>query len=132
MIKVSSLKCDKAWAFDKIGRSATLYATHGYHRYPAKFIPQIVQKIINRYSEEKDVVLDPFGGCGTTLVEARLQKRNSIGVDVNDVAVIISKAKTKEIIASKIYNDFLYTISFSQKLSKTNTPTKTIIKKVMK
>ncbi|MEM4233263.1 MAG: DNA methyltransferase, partial [Thermoplasmata archaeon] len=52
-----------------IGRQVS-YATHGIHRYPAKFIPQVPRLCINRYSDPGETVLDPFMGSGTTLLEA--------------------------------------------------------------
>ena len=67
--------------------------THGYHRYPAKFIPQIVHRLINEYTEIGDTVLDPFGGCGTTLVEAKILGRKSIGFDINPIAKLITQTK---------------------------------------
>jgi len=88
---------DSNWSFSKIKRRETLYASHGYHRYPAKFIPQLANKLIKGYSKKGDIVLDPMGGCGTTLVESKLNGRNSIGVDINRVAVLIAKTKTKAI-----------------------------------
>ena len=71
--------------------------THDYHPYPAKFIPQIPRHLITNLSQKKDLVLDPFVGCGTTLVEANLLGRNSIGVDVNPLASLISKVKATSI-----------------------------------
>lgn len=59
------------------------YLTHNLHPYPAKFIPQIPKELIVRLSKKNNWVLDPFCGSGTSLVEARLTGRNSIGVDVN-------------------------------------------------
>lgn len=94
MINFNLLKPNKDWSFSDVKRGKTLYATHGYHKYPAKFIPQLVRKVIVKYSRPGEVVLDSFGGCGTTLVEAKLNGRKSIGLDVNKVAVLISKAKT--------------------------------------
>ena len=72
----------------------TTYMTHNIHPYPAKFIPQIPHHFIGEYSNVGDCVLDPFCGSGTTLVEAALAKRNSIGVDVNPIATLVSRAKT--------------------------------------
>jgi DNA modification methylase len=94
MVDLNSVRSDKDWSFASVGRRETLYATHGYHRYPAKFIPQLVRKIIMKYSKSGDLVLDSFGGCGTTLVESKLSGRESIGLDVNEVAVLIAKVKT--------------------------------------
>ena len=97
MINLNRLRCNDDWSFSDIKRSQSLYASHGYHRYPAKFIPQLVRKIILQYSVPKDIVFDPFGGCGTTLVESRLNMRNSIGIDINKVAVLITKAKIRDV-----------------------------------
>jgi site-specific DNA-methyltransferase (cytosine-N4-specific) len=72
----------------------TLYASHGLHPYPAKFIPQIPQHLILELSSPGDIILDPFCGSGTTLVEALLLERNAIGIDANPLACLISKAKT--------------------------------------
>ena len=67
---------------------------HALHPYPARFIPQIPRKAIKEWSEKGDVILDPFCGCGTTLLESVLLERPAIGVDNNDVAHLISQAKT--------------------------------------
>ena len=97
MMDVDSLRADKDWSFPDVKPRDASYATHGYHRYPAKFIPQLVESLIKTYSREGDLVLDPMGGCGTTLVEAKLNGRNSVGIDVNKVAVLIARAKTQPI-----------------------------------
>ena len=82
------------WSFRDAGRSETTAFTHDYHRYPAKFIPQIVRKLINDYAPKKtQIVCDPFGGCGTTLVEAKLLGHKSIGFDINPVAKLITQTK---------------------------------------
>jgi DNA modification methylase len=67
---------------------------HGLHPYPAKFIPQIPRKAIKLWTKPGDLVYDPFCGCGTALLEARLMGRPSIGVDNNAVACLVSEAKT--------------------------------------
>src|SRR3989344_5636622 len=86
------------WSFRDVGRSQTTAFTHDYHRYPAKFIPQIVRKLIKDYAPSgTQVVCDPFGGCGTTLVEAKLLGHKSIGFDINPVAKLITQTKTTAI-----------------------------------
>jgi len=71
----------------------TQYLLHSLHSYPARFIPQIPKRAISRWSKPGEIVLDPFCGSGTTLLECALSGRNSIGVDNNPVATLISKAK---------------------------------------
>jgi DNA modification methylase len=68
--------------------------THGLHKYPAKFFPELPRWFIRRYSEEKDIVLDPFLGSGTTNVEALLLRRHSVGIDVDPFSRFLSRVKT--------------------------------------
>ncbi len=75
----------------------TVYLTHGIHPYPAKFIPQIPNALIQELSSVGDTVADIFCGSGTTLVEALLLKRHAIGIDANPIAALISTAKTTRI-----------------------------------
>src|SRR3989338_3647386 len=79
------------------GNGGTTYLTHNFHTYPAKFIPQIPKSTIKSLTREGDTILDPFCGCGTTLVEAKLFNRNAIGVDLNPIATLVSKAKTNKL-----------------------------------
>lgn len=81
--------------WDFIGEE-TQYFLHKLHPYPARFIPQIPKRAISRWSEQGDTVLDPFCGSGTTLLECAFAGRNSIGVDNNEVAILVSKAKLAE------------------------------------
>ncbi|MDO8571177.1 MAG: DNA methyltransferase [bacterium] len=94
----TTLEPREEWSFRDVGRSQTTAFTHNYHRYPAKFIPQIVRKLIEDYAPSgTQVVCDPFGGCGTTLVEAKLLGHKSIGFDINPVAKLITQTKTTAI-----------------------------------
>ena len=69
------------------------FLTHGLHKYPAKFFPELPRWLIKRYSQENDWILDPFAGSGTTNVEALLSRRNSVGIDVDPFSRFISKVK---------------------------------------
>lgn len=86
---------DPEWSFAGLSQAHTTYGTHGYHRYPAKFIPQLAAKLITLYTREGNTVLDPFMGSGTTLVEAKRLKRPSLGIDINPVAHLIAQAKVQ-------------------------------------
>ncbi|HZL25043.1 MAG TPA: DNA methyltransferase [Acidobacteriaceae bacterium] len=72
----------------------TDYLTHGLHPYPAKYIPQIPNALIQELSVTGETVADIFCGSGTTQVEALMLKRNAIGIDANPLACLITRAKT--------------------------------------
>ena len=82
------------------------YLTHGIHSYHAKFIPAIPIEFLNRFSKEGDIVLDPFCGSGTTLLECLLSNHISYGVDMSDIAFKISRAKV--FLADPVVLDVLY------------------------
>ena len=103
--KFKNIKINKSWAFADKTRKETAYLTHGYHRYPAKFIPQIVYRLAKKYTKEGDLIVDPFGGCGTTSVEAKVIGRPSIGIDINPVAVLIAEAKITPIEPIKLEDE---------------------------
>lgn len=73
------------WSFRQRGN----WATHN-GKYRGNWSPYIPRNLILRYSKENDIVLDPFLGGGTTLVETKLLKRNGIGVDINPEAINIA------------------------------------------
>lgn len=88
----------------------TQYGTHGIHTYVAAMIPQLARKLIERYVPHGGPVLDPFCGGGSVLVEAVREGHPAIGRDVNQLAVIISKAKTTPVdgtLASKTLTQIL-------------------------
>ncbi|QDZ15872.1 TRM11 family SAM-dependent methyltransferase [Humibacter ginsenosidimutans] len=70
--------------------------THRLFRYPAKFHPPVVDALLKRYTTSGGLVLDPFCGSGTTLVEAAVNGRRSAGSDVDPLAVAIAHAKSRQ------------------------------------
>ena len=79
-------------------KSAQPDALAGVHPYPAKFISEIPRRLIQSYPPPKGtVVLDPFCGSGTTLVEAQSAGLRSHGIDVNPIATLMSRVKTSHL-----------------------------------
>ncbi len=99
-----NIEVSPEWCFTNV-RSVEQW-THGYHRYPAKFLPNLVKKLIEEYTQKNDLIADLFAGCGTTLVEAKVHGRKSIGVDINPVAKLITKAKTNPIEPKELEQQF--------------------------
>lgn len=96
---------DNSWIFEDLTQKNTSYATHGFHKYPAKFIPQLARRCIEENTKINEIVCDPFMGCGTTLVESLVSGRKVVGVDINPVAYLISKVKTNPINPDKLKNE---------------------------
>ena len=69
------------------------YATHNFHAFPAKFPPQLPNKLIKALTIPGEKILDPMAGSGTTVLEAMLLGRHGIGVDIDPVALNLSKVK---------------------------------------
>lgn len=74
---------------------------HQLHPYFAKYHSELPRRIIQSMTKVNDVVLDPFCGSGTTLVESSLIGRNAIGIDMNPIACLMSNVKTSIISNSK-------------------------------
>lgn len=90
-----TLQPDPAWSFVECTSRDTCRLTHGYHRYPAKFIPQLVDKLMDEYLDghRPATVNDLFMGSGTTMVCAIERGHRAIGTDINEVAYLITRAK---------------------------------------
>ena len=80
----------------------TTALTHGMHRFPAKYIPPVPGWVMDQFAETDDVVLDPFCGSGTTLVEGLLRCSKTIGIDCDPLACMISRAKTDKVNPARI------------------------------
>ncbi len=85
---------DIDWSFEGCTPSQTGKWTHDFHRYPAKFIPQLVEKLMDEYIQSTDAhINDPFFGSGTTIVTAISRGMMASGTDINKVAHLITRVK---------------------------------------
>ncbi|MBP9114252.1 MAG: hypothetical protein KBF88_15675 [Polyangiaceae bacterium] len=65
---------------------------HGFHTYPARMHPTTASRLVDSFGG--DIVLDPFCGSGTVLIETMLLGKKAIGSDLNPIAVELSELKT--------------------------------------
>lgn len=79
------------WDFGREGKAN--YSVHAIGEYPSKIRPIVFSLVVDRFSKIGDTILDPFCGCGTLAIEAKLQGRNSINYDINPNAIELTKKK---------------------------------------
>ncbi|HNR64725.1 MAG TPA: DNA methyltransferase, partial [Atribacterota bacterium] len=89
-------------SFDYLKEKDTTKHVHRLHPYKGKFIPQLVQYFIDNHTDDfkkdvyfkpGDIILDPFLGSGTTLVQANEMGMHSIGVDISRFNCLIAETK---------------------------------------
>jgi uncharacterized protein len=81
-------------------------SVHSLHWFPGNFIPQIPSFLIQALSTRKALVADPFGGSGTTGIEALLLDRRAWLGDANSIAVSIAKAKASLLTSTEVRQNF--------------------------
>ncbi len=95
---------DLNWAlsFDHLREKDTTKHVHRLHPYKGKFIPQLVEYFIDShtdnfktraYFKKGDIILDPFSGSGTTLVQANEIGMHAIGVDLSQFNCMLTDTK---------------------------------------
>ena len=84
---------DTSIAFLDVPERERTKHVHRLHPYLGKFIPQLVGYFLSRYFEQGQTVLDPFSGSATTLVEASERGMNSVGIEISEFNVMISRVK---------------------------------------
>ncbi|MEA1899192.1 MAG: DNA methyltransferase [Thermodesulfobacteriota bacterium] len=89
-------------SFSEYKESETTKHVHRLHSYKGKFIPQLVEYFLDQHTDNfknksffnaGDIILDPFCGSGTTLVQASELNLHSIGIDVSAFNAFISNVK---------------------------------------
>jgi DNA modification methylase len=67
--------------------------THNFYRYPARFSPRFAAAAIESFSKPLELILDPYMGGGTAVVEGVAAGRNVVGNDLNSLAAFITRVK---------------------------------------
>ena len=89
-------------SFEKIKEAETTKHVHRLHPYKGKFIPQLVEYFLDGhidgfktevYFQPGDIILDPFCGSGTTLIQANELGMHAVGIDISAFNAFISNTK---------------------------------------
>jgi DNA modification methylase len=107
---------DLNWAlsFEQYKEAETTKHVHRLHPYKGKFIPQLVEYFLDNhtdkfktetYFKKNDIVLDPFSGSGTTMVQAAELEINTIGIDISVFNTLIGNCKVAKYDIANIQNE---------------------------
>ena len=89
--RLNSINWNFDFTIDYGGDTLHPFNCRRYYSYPATFIPEIPYAMIEILSQKGDVVLDPFGGIGTTFMQALSLERIPYSFDINPVATTVCK-----------------------------------------
>jgi hypothetical protein len=83
-------------------RSPVAGWTHNFYRYPARFSPRFAAAAIECFSRPSDLILDPYMGGGTVVVEGVAAGRHVVGNDLNSLASFVAKVKVTALTSSEV------------------------------
>ena len=98
-------------------RSKVSGLTHDFYRHPARYSPAFARTAIKMFTNPGELILDPFMGGGTTLVEAQSLGRKSIGSDINELSIFVSKVKTTSLSKNDASDLSAWTATLAEKLN---------------
>ena len=84
-----------SWSEQDLPERERTKHVHRLHPYLGKFVPQLVQALLERYVRPGGRVLDPFAGSGTTLVQALESGHDAVGVDIAAFNALLISVKTR-------------------------------------
>lgn len=98
-------KLELSWNEEDLPQRLRTRHVHKLHPYLGKFIPQLVEIFLHRFFSPGDVILDPFAGSGTTLVESLAFGASSIGIDIAVFNCLMMKVKTSKYDIEKLQKE---------------------------
>jgi hypothetical protein len=104
----SGLDLALSWSERELPERERTKHVHRLHPYLGKFIPQLVEAMLERYVPAGGRVLDPFAGSGTTLVQALESDYDATGVDIAGFNALLMRVKTRPYNVDALRRDLLF------------------------
>jgi hypothetical protein len=101
------LDLELSWSEAELPERERTKHVHRLHPYLGKFVPQLVEALLDRYVTPGGCVLDPFAGSGTTLVQALESGRDAAGVDIAGFNALLMRVKTDRYRLDSLRRDLL-------------------------
>src|SRR5204862_1359055 len=99
---------DLSWSESELPERERTKHVHRLHPYLGKFVPQLVEAMLDRYVPAGGRVLDPFAGSGTTLVQALESGYDATGVDIAGFNALLMRVKTRPYNLDALRSDLLW------------------------
>jgi DNA modification methylase len=87
-------------------KADTYTGIYAMHKYWSKKPYNIIRTFIEKYSNENEIVLDPFCGSGISVIESIILGRKAIGIDINPSAIFITEQMLKKINTNEVLRIF--------------------------
>jgi hypothetical protein len=97
-----------SWSEQQLPERERTKHVHRLHPYLGKFVPQLVEALLERYVVPGGRVLDPFAGSGTTLVQSLESGHDAVGVDVAGFNCLLMRVKTRRHNLDALRRDLLW------------------------
>jgi DNA modification methylase len=97
----AEIDLELSWSESELPERERTKHVHRLHPYLGKFVPQLVEVLLDRYVPKGGNVLDPFAGSGTTLVQSLESGHDATGLDVAAFNCLVMRVKTAS------YNEFV-------------------------
>ena len=92
----AGIDLDLSWSEEDLPQLKRTKHVHSLHPYLGKFIPQLVEVLLQRYFVPGSCVYDPFAGSGTTIVESNVFGADAIGSDISEFNCLLTRVKTTQ------------------------------------
>jgi hypothetical protein len=86
---------DLSWSERDLPERERTKHVHRLHPYLGKFVPQLVEALLERHLRQARTILDPFAGSGTTLVQSLESGRDAVGLDIAAFNCLLMEVKTR-------------------------------------
>ena len=112
----AEIDLELSWSESALPQSERTKHVHGLHPYLGKFPPQLAEALIRRHCPPGGLVLDPFCGSGTTLVEAVGLGRDAVGCDISAFNALLTREKTRAHDAAEVAAGLAATLARAEEL----------------